>query len=141
MSHTILQYKQLQQRVAELTTLSRISQAITSTLDLTETLTIITENTTQLLEVDAASVVLHDNEANDLWFAAASGEASEFVQGKRLALGQGILGWVAQSGEALLVPDTGTDSRHFGDFDAESGFQARSILCVPLLVRAAHWRD
>lgn len=128
-------YKQLQQRVAELTTFNRISQAITSTLDLTETLTIITENTTKLLQVDAASVVLHDKEANDLWFAAASGEASEFVQGKRLALGQGILGWVTQSGESLLVPDTATDPRHFGDFDAESGFQARSILCVPLLVK------
>ena len=129
-------YQQLQKRVAELTTLNRISQAITSTLDLTETLTIITENTTQLLHVDAASVVLHDKEADDLWFAAASGEASEFVQGKRLALGQGILGWVAQSGEPLLVPDTATDPRYFGDFDAESGFQARSILCVPLLVKA-----
>ncbi len=128
-------YKQLQQRVAELTTLNRISQAIASTLDLTETLTIITENTTKLLQVDAASVVLHDKEADDLWFAAASGEASEFVQGKRLALGQGILGWVAQSGEPLLVPDTATDPRHFGDFDAESGFRARSILCVPLLVK------
>ena len=128
-------YQQLQKRVAELTTLNRISQAVTSTLDLTETLTIITENTTQLLQVDAASVVLLDKEAGDLWFAAASGEASEFVQGKRLALGQGILGWVAQHGEPLLVPDTATDSRHFGDFDAESGFQARSILCVPLLVK------
>ncbi|MBK8902301.1 MAG: response regulator [Anaerolineaceae bacterium] len=128
-------YQQLQQRVAELTTLSRISQAITSTLDLTETLTIITENTTQLLQVDAASVVLHDKEAGDLWFAAASGEASEFVQGKRLEMGQGILGWVAQHGEPLLVPDTRTDPRYFGDFDAESGFLAHSILCVPLLVK------
>jgi signal transduction histidine kinase/DNA-binding response OmpR family regulator len=128
-------YQQLQKRVAELTTLSRISQAITSTLDLSETLTIITENTTQLLQVAAASVVLHDREANDLWFAAASGEASEFVQGKRLALGQGILGWVSQHGEPLLVPDTFNDPRHFGDFDAQSGFQARSILCVPLLVK------
>ena len=80
-------------------------------------------------------LVLHDKEVDDLWFAAASGEASEFVQGKRLALGQGILGWVAQSGEPLLVPDTATDSRYFGDFDAESGFQAHSILCVPLLVK------
>ena len=121
--------------MAELTTLNRISQAITSTLDLTETLTIITQNTTELLQVDAASVVLHDKEADDLWFAAASGEASEFVQGKRLELGQGILGWVAQFGEPLLVPDTATDPRHFGDFDAQSGFQARSILCVPLLVK------
>lgn len=129
-------YQQIQKRVAELTTLNRISQAITSTLDLSETLTIITENTTRLLQVDAASVVLHDKEANDLWFAAASGEASEFVQGKRLELGQGILGWVAHSGEPLLVPDTATDPRYFGDFDAKSGFQARSILCVPLLVKA-----
>ncbi|MCA9953789.1 MAG: response regulator [Anaerolineales bacterium] len=128
-------YQQLQQRLAELTTLSRISQAITSTLDLTETLTIITENTTQLLQVDAASVVLHDKEAGDLWFAAASGQASEFVQGKRLEMGQGILGWVAEYGEPLLVPDTRTDPRHFGDFDAKSGFMARSILCVPLLVK------
>ncbi|MBK7894790.1 MAG: response regulator [Candidatus Promineifilaceae bacterium] len=128
-------YQQLQKRVAELTTLNRISQAITSTLDLTETLTIITQNTTELLQVDAASVVLHDKEAGDLWFAAASGAASEFVQGKRLAIGQGILGWVAQAGEPLLVPDTTTDPRHFGDFDAKSGFQARSILCVPLLVK------
>lgn len=128
-------YQQLQKRVAELTTLNRISQAITSTLDLTETLTIITENTTQLLQVDAASVVLHDKDADDLWFAAASGEASEFVQGKRLALGQGILGWVSQTGEPLLVPDTFSDPRYFSDFDAQSGFQARSILCVPLLVK------
>ncbi|MCA9918972.1 MAG: response regulator [Anaerolineales bacterium] len=128
-------YQELQKRVAELTTLNRISQAITSTLDLTETLTIITQNTTELLQVDAASVVLHDKDADDLWFAAASGAASEFVQGKRLALGQGILGWVAQSGESLLVPDTAKDARHFGDFDAKSGFQARSILCVPLLVK------
>ncbi|WP_420627514.1 response regulator [Candidatus Leptofilum sp.] len=129
-------YQQLQKRVAELTTLNRISQAITSTLDLTETLTIITQNTTELLKVAAASVVLHDKEANDLWFAAASGEASEFVQGKRLALGQGILGWVAQTGEPLLVQDTATDPRYFGDFDEQSGFQAHSILCVPLLVKA-----
>ena len=128
-------YQQLEQRVAELTTLNSISQAITSTLDLTETLTIITENTTQLLQVDAASVVLLNKEAGDLWFAAASGEASEYVQGKRLALGQGILGWVAQAGEPLLVPDTANDPRYFGDFDAKSGFQARSILCVPLLVK------
>jgi signal transduction histidine kinase len=57
------------------------------------------------------------------------------VQGKRLEMGQGILGWVAEHGEPLLVPDTRTDSRYFGDFDAESGFSARSILCVPLLVK------
>jgi GAF domain-containing protein len=74
-------YEELQKRVSELTTLNNISQAITSTLELEENLTIITHNITELLEVDATSVILHDPEKADLYFAAASGEASDFVLG------------------------------------------------------------
>ncbi|MCA9926403.1 MAG: GAF domain-containing protein, partial [Anaerolineales bacterium] len=125
-------YEELQKRVDEQVTLNKISQAVTSTLELQKTLTIITDETTRLLAVDATSVVLLDQEKGDLRFAAASGEASDFVLGKRLALGQGILGWVSQHGEPLLVSDVETDERHFPQFDAQSGFKARSILCVPL---------
>ncbi len=125
-------YELLQKRIDEQITLNLISNAVTSTLDLQKSLTIITDETTRLLAVDATSVVLVDEEKEDLYFAVASGEASEFVIDKRLAMGQGILGWVAQHGEPLLVADVEADNRHFGDFDEESGFKARSILCVPL---------
>ena len=125
-------YEQLQKRVDEQVTLNKISNAVTSTLELQKTLTIITDETTRLLEVDATSVVLLDEEQGDLVFAAASGVASEFVLGKRLALGQGILGWVAANGKPVLVSDAKRDERHFVDFDDESGFQANSILSVPL---------
>ncbi len=128
-------FQEVNRRVEELTSLNKISQAITSTLDLQETLTIITANIRKLLQVDAASVILKDEVQGDLWFAAASGAASEFVVGKRLPLGQGVMGWVAENGQPLLVPDTSIDPRHFGDFDNESGFSARSILCVPLVVK------
>jgi signal transduction histidine kinase len=125
-------YGEIRQRVEELTTLNKISQAVTSTLDLQETLTIITDHTTRLLGVAATSVVLYDENNNDLWFAAASGEGSDFVLGMRLAIGQGIAGWVFQQGEPVLVPDTMQDTRWFGGFDRDSGFTTRSILCVPL---------
>ncbi|MCP5095684.1 MAG: response regulator [Chloroflexi bacterium] len=125
-------YEQLQKRVDEQTTLNMISHAVTSTLDLQKTLTIITDETTRLLKVDATSVVLLDEKEGDLRFAAASGVASDFVMEKRLPLGQGILGWVALNGKPLLVSDTAQDKRHYAQFDVESGFQARSILCVPL---------
>jgi signal transduction histidine kinase len=75
---------------------------------------------------------LRDEAQGDLWFAAASGEGSDFVRGKRLAMGQGIVGWCAQHGEPVLAPDVLKDPRFFGDFDRESGFSTRSILCVPL---------
>jgi len=116
----------------ELTTLNKVGQAITSTLDLQETLTVITDHTTRLLGVAAASVLLHDKDKGDLWFAAASGGGAGSVQGMRLAMGQGIAGWVAQHGEPVLVPDVLEDTRWFAGFDRESDFATRSILCVPL---------
>ncbi len=125
-------YGEIRQHIDELTTLNKISQAITSTLDLQETLTIITDHTTRLLGVAATSVVLYDETNDGLLFAAASGEGSDFVRGMRLALGQGVVGWVAQQGQPVLVPNVSEDSRFFGDFDKESGFTTRSILCVPL---------
>ncbi|MBK9050795.1 MAG: GAF domain-containing protein [Chloroflexi bacterium] len=100
----------LQQRVEEMVTLHEISQAVISSLDLATILTVVTAQATRLLKVAATSVVLVDRAADEVWFAAASGEASEYVLGKRLPLGQGIVGWVAQHGQPLLVGDAKTGS-------------------------------
>jgi signal transduction histidine kinase len=82
--------------------------------------------------VEAASVALHDEVHGDMWFAAASGAASDVVRGKRLAMSHGIIGAVIKLGEPVLVPDVAQDPRFFGGFDQESNFTTRSILCVPL---------
>ncbi|MBE7469941.1 MAG: GAF domain-containing protein [Anaerolineales bacterium] len=125
-------YDEINQRLKELQSLNDIGQAITSTLDLQKTLTLITDHTTQLMNVAAASVVLRDDEAGEVWFAAASGEGSEAVIGLHMALGQGLAGWVADKGEAVIVPDVYADQRFFPDMDKTSGFTTQSILCVPL---------
>ncbi|MCP4539649.1 MAG: GAF domain-containing protein [Chloroflexi bacterium] len=116
----------------ELTALNDIGQALISTLDLREALTIITDHVTQLLNVEAASVVLYDKVQDDLWFAAASGKGSEFMQGLRLAVGQGIAGWVFQHGKAVIVPNVSEDTRWLDSFDKASGLTTHSIMCVPL---------
>jgi signal transduction histidine kinase len=125
-------YEETRQRADQLSALNIIGQAITSSLDLRETLTVITDYTTRLLDVAAASVVLRDEAKGDLWFAASSGESSEFVRATRLAMGQGVVGWVIEHGESALVPDVSQDPRFFSGFDQVSGFTTRSILCVPL---------
>jgi PAS domain S-box-containing protein len=128
-------HQEARQRVDELATMNLVSQAVTSTLNLEETLTIITDHAIRLLDAMAASVVLHDEIKGDLWFHAASGQVSDFVRGKRLAKGQGIVGWVIEKGEPALVLDVSQDSRFFGKFDQGSGFTTRSIICVPLQTR------
>ncbi|HRV93342.1 MAG TPA: GAF domain-containing protein [Anaerolineae bacterium] len=125
-------YRETQQRVDELTTLTMISQAITSTLKIENTLTIITDHTIRLLNATAASVVLVDQTRGDMWFNAASGGQSDFVKGKRLPAGEGIVGWVIQRSEAALVPDVSQDPRFFGKIDLQTGFKTRSVICVPL---------
>ena len=122
----------MRQRVEELTTLNLIGQAFVSSLDLHETLAIVTDHTIRLLGGAAASIALHDRVIGDVWFAAASGHGSDFVRNKRLALGTGIIGWTIQRGESALVPDVSQDLRFFGGFDRDSGFTTRSIICAPL---------
>ncbi len=124
--------EEIEQRRQELEVLNEVSQAVTSTLDLQETLTIVTDHITQLLGVSAASVALCDEARSDLSFAAASGAGAQFILGRRLALGRGIAGWVAKNGDPLMVPDVTRDSRFFDEFDRDSGFTTNSILCVPL---------
>lgn len=125
-------YDAINQRMKELKSLNEIGQAITSTLDLQEILKLITNNTIGLMEVAAASVALRDDETGEVWFAAASGEGSDFMLGLRLPLGQGVAGWVAEQGEAVIVADAYADRRFFADVDKRSGFKTESILCVPL---------
>jgi two-component system phosphate regulon sensor histidine kinase PhoR len=125
-------YDTIRRYAAEVTTLNQISQAITSTLDLHETLSIIADHAIRLLGVAAASVILYHGESGDLWFGAAAGQGAEFIRGKRLDMGHGIVNWVIQNGEPLLVQDVAEDPRFCGEWDRESGLVTRSILCVPL---------
>jgi PAS domain S-box-containing protein len=125
-------YDAIRRHVAEVTTLNRISQVITSSLNLQETLSIIADHAMWLLDVAAASVNLYDRQSNYLWFGAASGEGADFIRGKRLELGHGIVNWVIQNGEPLMVQDAAKDPRWYAEWDRQSGFTTRSILCVPL---------
>ena len=53
----------------------------------------------------------------------------------RLPLGQGIVGWVAETGAGLIVPDTSKDPRFFSGVGEQTGFHTRALLAVPLRVR------
>lgn len=125
-------YEEINQHAEELKSLNEISQAITSVLDLQNTLTLVTDHTTRLMNVAAASVALRDDEMKEVWFAAAFGEGSEAVIGLRMPLGQGLAGWVADQGKPVIVPDVYIDQRFFVEIDKRSGFTTKSILCVPL---------
>ena len=64
----------------------------------------------------------------------SAGPASGLLVGWRLPPGQGIVAWVAGTGETVIVPDTRLDPRRYQDIDQVTGMECRSILAGPLVV-------
>jgi len=124
----------LRQRNRELGLLNRASQVLTSTLDLDRVLRTVLEEVRRLLGVTACSVWLVED-TQELVCQQATGPASETVCGWRLAPGEGIAGWVADSGESLIVADARVDAHHFTGVEQRIGMELRSILTVPLRVK------
>jgi signal transduction histidine kinase len=137
----------LRQRNRELIVLNRASQALDSTLDLDTVIVIALEEIHRLLGAVASSLWLVEPETaedvdssgrhrpSELVCLHATGPQSELVRGSRLAMGEGIAGWVAQSGQGLIVPDTRADERHLRRVDQKTRIELRSILTAPLRVK------
>lgn len=124
--------RRLQRQLRNWIALNDIAQAITSTLEESEVFRRVMENVNRILQVEAGSLLLLDQETSELEFTVTLKEDVARYSPFRLKLGQGIAGWVAQHGEPLLIPDVHQDPRFYAQVDRVTGFQCRSILCVPL---------
>ncbi len=127
--------QELERRVGQFTALYEVGQALVSTLDLDGLLDAILRGASRVLEVNVTSIFLLDEETGELVFRSGTGTDASVLVSLRLAPGQGIAGWVAQHGEPLLAHDAQSDPRFSPAFDEITGFVARSILCVPLMVK------
>lgn len=80
---------------------------------------------------DAVSVALV-NPDGTLEFRAASGKSAQQIIGMPLKRGTGIVGWVAEHGEGVWVPDVYKDPRFYSGTDKNTGFKTTAILAVPV---------
>ena len=89
-----------------------------------------------VMNAEASSVMLLNEQTGMLECEIALGDVREKVKDKiQLKVGQGIAGWVAESGESVIVPDVSTDKRFYSNVDSSTGFQTKSILAAPLKVK------
>lgn len=82
----------------------------------------------------AASVFMFDPDTSELVFEAVCGEGEDRLIGTRFPSGTGIVGWVAECGQPLLIDDI-DDVPQFARGVAEStGYVPRSIMAAPLIL-------
>jgi len=126
----------LKKRINDLTSLIEVSAIISSTLDLEELMNLVMEKAQTVMNAEASSVMLLNEGTGMLECKIALGSVQEKVKDTiQLKVGQGIAGWVAQQGKAIIVPDVDADSRFYSEIDHSTGFKTRSILAAPLKVK------
>ncbi|MBI2457436.1 MAG: sensor domain-containing diguanylate cyclase [candidate division NC10 bacterium] len=123
----------LREKVAELHTFLNLSKTLSATLNMEELFRLALHLIGRSLHVDAYSLMLLDEAGDRLVVKAAFGLPEDGGPGLTLRLGEGISGLVAQTGQAMLVPDASAESRFLEQecFPQQHG----SFICVPLRIK------
>src|SRR5438477_4086057 len=122
-------------QLQEVAIFNDVAKALTSSLNLDSILQTIMDKMAEFFRPDTWSLLMVDEQKDELYFAIAVGDAAETLKTVRLKVGEGIAGWVARHGESLIVPDVYNDPRFAKRIDEMTKWETRSIICVPLRSR------
>ena len=114
---------------ARLRTLVEINQRLHTSLDVDQVLSTIVDVATQSLGAERSTLYVVDPDSGEIWSRIVQGDN---VQEIRLKIGEGIAGYVAQTGQTVNLADVHGDERFHSGVDARTGFRTGSMLCMPL---------
>lgn len=120
------------QEIQILSGLQDLALALAATLESEPLLKRIVRAAMDLMQAEGASLLLLSAGGAELIFQVVDGEVSQQLVGQTIKVGQGISGWVAETGTPALVNDVSQDPRWTSEVDSSTGFRTTSLLCVPL---------
>lgn len=83
---------------------------------------------------DNGSILLMDEDSDELVFVAVIGDRENELTGFRIPAESGVAGWVNRTRRSALVPDVRKDDRWISAVDQSIGFHTRSLMAVPLVL-------
>lgn len=87
----------------------------------------------EVVNAEAASVLLLDDEKRNFTFYQVEGPSKPVLETATFPADKGIAGAVLQALQAEVINDVQHDPRFYGRIDSESGFQTRNMIAVPLV--------
>jgi diguanylate cyclase (GGDEF)-like protein len=109
-----------------------VARALTSSLELEEILGAIMDKMAQFFGPERWSMLMVDDKSGELYYAIAVGENTESLKGLRVPMGEGVAGWVASTGNPLVVPDVALDPHWSAFANKHPDLKIKSIACVPV---------
>jgi len=127
--------EQLERNLSEIDALYSAGTILATTIDLTEALTQIISLAIDVIGAKIGSVMILDPRKNELYIGAACGLATDIVANTSLKVGDSVAGYVALTGEPLMIQDIEKDPR-FSRINRQH-YESKSLLSVPLKYKGA----
>jgi signal transduction histidine kinase len=119
----------------QLKRLVELSVTLNSTLDLDNLLRLITTTATELLECEAASILLYDEKDKRLFFAAATGSDPEELAKIPVPIENSLAGTIFRTNQHIFLSDAENDPRHFPLVSDHLKFNVKTLLGVPMPIK------
>ncbi len=116
----------------DLTTIVEVCKLMNSAMHYDPLIEEIMEFSTRVMQVEGASILLHDDTINKLIFHMSTGSRSDSLKKIVLNTDEGIAGWVYNNSTSVVSNDLANDERFCSRVDTSVNFVTRSILAVPL---------
>jgi signal transduction protein with GAF and PtsI domain len=128
----LLERAECERQLSHLNTYLTVSSMLAQSLGLHELLETALYCCMEAVSAEAASVLLLDDAKENFSFYQVEGPAKPVLMGAAFPAGKGLAGSVLQSQQSEIINDVPNDPRFYRGVDAESGFQTRSMIAVPL---------
>lgn len=122
-----------QETQARLELIYEVSKKIGAMPRMARLLEQIIEMTQKTLDASAASILLFDDNEQELYFEAASGPVGKVLRRVKVNTQYSIAGQVAHTGKPLIVNDVSSNRNFRKNIDEITGFVTKSLICVPLV--------
>lgn len=129
------QLRDLVSQPQQLRRLVELSVVLNSTLDLDNLLQLITATATELLDCEAASILLYDEKDQRLFFAAATGTAPEELAKIPVPLDNSLAGTIFRTNRHIILSNVEQDPRHYSLVADHIQFTVKSLLGVPMPIK------
>ncbi len=118
----------------QLARLVDISLTLNSTLETKILLQNIIQGAAELLDCEAASILLYDEQRGQLFFTTATGSDPNQLAEIPVPLEGSIAGAVFRNNRPLVIPDVQSDPRHYASVSQQVHFTPRMLLAVPMRI-------
>ena len=125
----------LRERTREVEVLHRISQSISSTLDLEAVLTHIVEVVVEVTKADSCLLYLVSENRDELVLRSSKNPHPTLIGRTALGLGEGITGWVAQEQVPVVIPRHASDDPRFKFFHDLPEDRYQAFVSLPIVTK------